>query len=98
LVEGWPKVVEYVRDQPNSPVTGDRRHDARGFIFEMIVTNRQYESGDVAAAVGSAIIWLATTALPGGVIELGVSYKRIHYEITDIDAANRDFKFSLMLG
>jgi hypothetical protein len=83
LAEEWVKIREAVRDWPNSPVTGDPRHDARAFMFEMIVRNEQYDSGRSAAMTGSAIIWLARTSPVG--VAVGESHKRVHYEITDTD-------------
>jgi len=93
LQEGWPKFVEIISRQPDAPVSGDMRHDARAFMFEMIVTNRQYESGEFSALTASAIIWLARTSPVG--VGVGESHNHIHYEITDTGPGVRNYRLML---
>jgi hypothetical protein len=62
-------------------ITDDPRHDAREFIFEMVLENRAQSDGMMAALTASAIAWLAATS-PAGVA-LGDSHRVAHYSITD---------------
>jgi hypothetical protein len=85
FAEQWPSFVAAVSKLPDSPVTGDLRHDARILIYECLVTNEQYVSGFNAGVIGSAIIWLAR-ATPGRLgLVIGESHHKVHYEITDAD-------------
>jgi hypothetical protein len=81
----WTKFVNEVRTVPDNPLTSDPRSDARDFIFEMIMTNRPYSDGAMAALTASAIVWLARTSPVA--VAVGSSHKSIHYEITDIGTA-----------
>jgi hypothetical protein len=82
----WPKFTDVLKHlDPNNPISGDAHSDARSFIFEMIMTNRAYENGDVASLTASAILWLARGSPMGPAI--GASHKRVHYEITEMDTA-----------
>jgi hypothetical protein len=59
-----------VRKDPDRPVTDDPRHDARAFIFDMLLNNHPYADKGLAAVTASAILWLAKTS-PGGLTECG---------------------------
>jgi hypothetical protein len=89
----WPKLVEQFRKLPNSPVSGDPRADGRSFIFSMIMENRHYEDGKMAAMTASAIVWLARTSAVG--VAIGRSHKSIHYEITDTGPGTRNYRLML---
>lgn len=80
MVAGWPRFVEEVRKSGSDIVTDDERHDAREFIFQTVLENRQWDP-TIAALAASAIAWLASTSPAGAVA--GRSHKEIHYEITD---------------
>jgi hypothetical protein len=86
IEEQWPAFIDTVRRvEPDSPITCDMRHDARQIVFEMIMTNRPYSDGAMAALTASAIVWLARTSPVA--VAVGSSHKSIHYEITDIGTA-----------
>jgi hypothetical protein len=83
LIGIWPDFLRQMRKAGiEPPVTDDKRHDAREFIFSMIVENRWQADGQIAAVTAGAIAWLATTS-PAGVA-IGQSHHSIHYEITDL--------------
>jgi len=83
LVGIWPDFLRQMRKAGIAPpVTDDKRHDAREFIFSMIVENRWQADGQIAAVTAGAIAWLATTS-PAG-IAIGQSHHSVHYEITDL--------------
>jgi len=83
LIDIWPDFLRQMRKAGIAPpVTDDKRHDAREFIFSMIVENRWQADGQIAAVTAGAIAWLATTSPAGAAI--GHSHRRVHYEITDL--------------
>lgn len=93
LQSEWPRFREQLIGIPDTPVTDDIRHDARGFLFDTLMSNRQYESGMYAALAAGAIVWLARTSAIG--IAIGDSHKGIHYEITDTGPTGRNFRLIL---
>jgi hypothetical protein len=97
LVAMWPQFLDAIRDLPNSPVTGDPRHDARALIFNVIMSN-QWADPQVAAITGGAIAWLASTSPVGRAI--GESHWLVHYEITDVGIVEGRKKrnYRLVLG
>ena len=100
LVDIWPEFLRQMRKAGiNPPTTDDKRHDAREFVFEMIVDNRWQSDGQIAAVTAGAIAWLATTS-PAGVA-IGHSHRSVHYEITDLpfelhQRKSRNFRLMLM--
>jgi len=80
LTKQWKQFLDLIRETDNS--LGDTRRDARQFIFEMIVTNQQYDDGGHAALISGAIAWLAITSPVG--VAIGDRHKNIHYEISDM--------------
>src|SRR5262249_49537971 len=84
LVDGWPNFVREVRNAGISTkglISDDPRHDAREFIFEMVLENRAQSDPTMAALTASAIAWLAVTSPAGEA--LGKSHRVAHYVITD---------------
>jgi hypothetical protein len=81
LIDIWPQFLQELGGG-NTPATGDPRHDARAFIFDIIVGNHWQGDATIATVTGAAIAWLAATS-PAGVV-LGHSHRGVHYEITDI--------------
>jgi len=98
LKQEWPKFLAEVGKMDGHPLTGDMPSDTRRFIREMIVTNHQYDTGQNAALIGSAITWLATRSPVGHVV--GTSHKHIHYEITDMEIVDgrKEHNYRLMLS
>jgi hypothetical protein len=100
LVNLWPDFLRQMRKAGiKPPTTDDKRHDAREFIFSMIVDNQWQLNPTIAAATAGAIAWLATTS-PAGVA-VGQSHRSIHYEITDLpfevhQRKSRNFRLMLM--
>jgi hypothetical protein len=98
LEQTWSLFLDDVRKTAAGSrlLTSDMRHDTRHFIFEMIVTNQQYERRG-AALIGSAIVWLAATS-PAACF-VGAS-QHIHYEITEtgIVDGHRTQNFRLILN
>ena len=98
LKERWPVFMNEAHKIEGNPLTDDMRHDTRAFIFKMLMTNRPFSSGEMAAITAGAIVWLAATSPAGSVI--GDSHKSIHYEITDTGVApdgRRTRNYRLML-
>ena len=84
MIDGWPDFVRQVRNAGISTkgmITDDPRHDAREFIFQMILENWARSDPAMAALTGSAIAWLAATSPVGAA--LGKSHRVAHYSITD---------------
>jgi hypothetical protein len=103
MVDGWPDFVRQVCNAGISTkglISDDPRHDARQFIFDMIMDNRAQSDPMMAALTGSAIAWLATTSPVG--VALGKSHRVAHYSITDqteLTAGGRKARnFRLMLA
>ena len=83
LVNIWPEFLRQSREAGiELPTTSDERHDAREFIFSMIVGNYWQANPKLATVTAGAIAWLATTS-PAGVA-IGHSHHGVHYEITDL--------------
>jgi hypothetical protein len=67
LINGWPSFVRQVREGiGKGMITDDARHDARGFIFDMVLDNRAQVDPTMAALTASAVAWLVTTSPVGG--------------------------------
>jgi hypothetical protein len=83
LVAQWPDFIRQLREQGDGEplITDDARHDAREFIFSMVLDNHAQGDGTWGTLTASAVAWLVSTSPAGAA--LGAAHKVTHYEITD---------------
>jgi hypothetical protein len=103
LAATWPDFIRQLREQRLAKpplITDDERHDAREFIFSMVVDNHAQSDSQYAALTASAMAWLIATSPIG--VTFGEAHKVAHYEITNQEALSasgrraRNFRLALM--
>lgn len=93
----WPRMIGHLLKEYGggpSPLTGNLRSDARGFILEMLVGNHHFEDEFIAAYVGCAIAFLVRTSASVGDL-FGRFHKHAHYHITDDPGGGLVFSIQL---